>query len=59
MPVHVKQLLVKGTLQRAEEQAAEPPARSIGRDDLDALREEMLAECRRLMGELMRERQER
>jgi hypothetical protein len=57
--VHVKQLLVKGTLQRAEEQAAEPPARGIGRDAPCALREEMLTECRRLVRELMREAQER
>lgn len=59
MAVHVKQLLVKGTLQRAEEKASEPRARAIGREDFDALREEMLAECRRLMRELMREAQER
>jgi hypothetical protein len=57
--VHVKQLLVKGTLQRAEDRAAEPRARAIGRQDLDALREEMLTECRRLTRELMREAQER
>jgi hypothetical protein len=59
MSVHVKQLLVKGTLQRAEDQAAEPHARAIGWEDLDALREEMLAECRRLTRDLMREAQER
>jgi hypothetical protein len=59
VPVHVKQLLVKGTLQRAEEQAAEPPPHSVGCDLLDALRDEMLAECRRLVRELMREAQER
>jgi hypothetical protein len=57
--VHVKQLLVKGTLQRAEERAVEPRGRAFGRQDFDALREEMLTECRRLTRELMREAQER
>lgn len=59
MSVHVKQLLVKGTLQRAEDRAVEPRGRAFGRQDFDALREEMLAECRRMMRELMREGQER
>jgi phage tail sheath protein FI len=30
--VHIRQLLVKGTLQRAEEQAAESPPHSVGCD---------------------------
>ena len=56
MPVEVRQMLVKSTVQRepddAEEKSPHPP-------DLEELKAEVLAECRQLILDTLRERRER
>lgn len=61
MAVHVKQLLVKGTLEApATEEKTLPDAKTaIDQDLIDDLRAELRAEIKRQMRDMLHERRER
>jgi hypothetical protein len=56
MPVEVRQMLVRSTVQREPGDAEE---KSQHESDLEDLKAEVLAECRQLILDTLRERRER
>jgi hypothetical protein len=59
MTVHVKQLLIKGTLQRAPSESMSTSTQGISAEDLEVWRHDIMNEVRQLIGEKLREQSER
>jgi hypothetical protein len=57
MPIEVKQLVVRGEIQRAKNESAERDEyRAV---DVDALKAELLEVCRRMLEDALRQSRER
>ena len=58
MTIEVKQMLVKSTVLQEQDEEAKGSAPNPCQD-LDEMKEDILAECRRFILQMLRERQER
>ena len=56
MSIEVKQLVVKADLHSASEQIGQDTQPAV---DMEAFREEILAECRRMLEQMLEQRRER